>query len=90
MAPTFPISSHRDVGSSETGGNQEEELQKMEQLASWSHHHGKFSAATAKPSLLPCTVHPSGYQVIDRSLDFRAKSSILTGALTAGQALIGE
>ena len=38
MGPAFPIGSHRDVSSSETGGNQEEELQKMEQLASWSHH----------------------------------------------------
>lgn len=52
MAPAFPVSSHTDVSSSETGGNREEELQKMEQLASWSHPHGKSSAATDKPSLL--------------------------------------
>lgn len=90
MAPAFPISSHTDVSSSETGGNREEDLQKMEQLASWSHPHGKSSAATAKPSLLLLHCPPQWVSGDQQVWVFRAKSSILTGALTAGQALIGE
>lgn len=90
MAPAFPIGSHTDVSSSETGGNREEELQKMEQLALWSHPHGKSSAATAKLSLLLLHCPPQWVSGDQQVWAFRAKSSILTGALTAGQALTGK